>query len=87
MITRTYSVTDDCGNAINVTQTITVDDIINPTASNPAPVTVACSADIPPVDILVVVDEADNCGTPRITSYNVCYTKLLRDDCDPFHIY
>jgi len=34
VITRTYSVTDDCGNTINVTQTITVNDITNPTASN-----------------------------------------------------
>ena len=33
VITRTYSVTDDCGNTINVTQTITVDDITPPTAS------------------------------------------------------
>jgi hypothetical protein len=36
VITRTYSVTDDCGNAINVTQTITIDDTTVPTASNPA---------------------------------------------------
>jgi len=34
-ITRTYSVTDACGNSINVTQTIIVDDTTNPTASNP----------------------------------------------------
>ncbi|MDZ7633738.1 MAG: hypothetical protein U5L72_04620 [Bacteroidales bacterium] len=40
VITRTYSVTDACGNTINVTQTITVDDTTNPTASNPAAVTV-----------------------------------------------
>ena len=38
VITRTYSVTDACGNTINVTQTITVDDNTDPTASNPAPV-------------------------------------------------
>ena len=44
IITRTYSVTDACLNQILVTQTITVDDNINPTASNPAPVTVHASA-------------------------------------------
>ena len=38
VITRTYSVTDACGNSINVTQTITVDDDTAPTASNPLPV-------------------------------------------------
>ena len=32
VITRTYSVTDDCGNSINVTQTITIDDVTDPVA-------------------------------------------------------
>ncbi len=63
VITRTYSVTDEAGNSINVTQTITVNDTINPTTSNPANVTVECSADVPAVDISVVTDEADNCST------------------------
>ena len=62
IITRTYSVTDDCGNQILVTQTITVDDDIDPTASNPAPVTVQCIGDVPAPDITVVTDEADNCS-------------------------
>ena len=47
VITRTYSVTDACGNSINVTQTITVDDNINPTASNPAAINVQCIGDVP----------------------------------------
>jgi len=61
VITRTYSVTDDAGNSINVTQTITVDDNQDPTASNPAPISVQCAADVPGSDITVVTDEADNC--------------------------
>ena len=65
-ITRTYSVTDACGNTINVSQTITVDDNINPTASNPVPVTVQCIGDVPAADITVVTDEADNCGVPVV---------------------
>ncbi len=67
VITRTYSVTDGAGNSINVTQTIIVDDITNPTASNPVGITVVCTADIPAEDITVVTDEADNCGTPTVT--------------------
>ena len=58
--------TDDCGNQILVTQTITVLDDIDPTASNPAPVTVQCIADVPASDITVVTDEADNCSTPIV---------------------
>jgi hypothetical protein len=60
-ITRTYSVTDECGNSINVTQTITVGDVTDPTASNPAPINVECSASVPAPDVTVVTDEADNC--------------------------
>lgn len=67
IITRTYSVTDACGNTINVSQTITVQDLTPPTASNPPPVSVECLADVPPPDISVVSDEADNCGAPVVT--------------------
>ena len=66
IITRTYSVTDDCSNQILVTQTITVVDDIDPTASNPAPVTVQCIGDVPASDITVVTDEADNCSVPVV---------------------
>jgi hypothetical protein len=61
IISRTYSVTDACNNQINVTQTITVDDNILPTASNPLPISVQCRSDIPAPDISVVTNEADNC--------------------------
>ena len=69
IITRTYSVTDDCGNSIPVTQTITVDDTIDPTASNPAPVTVECIGDVPVPDITVVTDEADNCTAAPVVAF------------------
>ena len=51
IITRTYSITDAAGNSITVTQSITVDDTINPTASNPAGVTVECIGDVPAAQI------------------------------------
>ena len=65
-ITRTYSVTDSCGNSINVTQNIIVHDTIPPTASNIPDTIVTCFDLIPPVDINDVTDEADNCGTPTV---------------------
>ncbi|WP_282083916.1 hypothetical protein, partial [Aquimarina aggregata] len=63
-ITRTYSVTDAAGNSINVTQTITINDTTDPTASNPSPISAQCSAPAP--DVTVVTDEADNCGTATV---------------------
>src|SRR5690606_6610397 len=53
-----------------VTTTLTVEDTA-PTASNPSPVTVFCSADIPSIDITVVTDEEDNCDqAPTVTHFN-----------------
>ncbi len=66
-ITRTYSVTDDCGNSINVTQNIIVNDDVLPTASNPADVNVQCISDIPPSDVNIITDEADNCSIPTVS--------------------
>ena len=66
-ITRTYRVSDDCGNFIDLTQSITIIDDIAPTASNPASVQVSCTADVPAADPGVVTDATDNCGAPMVT--------------------
>jgi hypothetical protein len=42
-ITRTWSYTDDCGNPASVSQTITVDDGINPDLYCPADITIPCT--------------------------------------------
>ena len=68
-VIRTYSVTDCSGNFINVSQNINVDDVTNPTASNPDPITVQCFSDIPGSDISVVTDEADNCDGAPVVAY------------------
>jgi gliding motility-associated-like protein len=65
-ITRIYAVTDACGNTINVTHTILITDPFSPTASNPAPISVECIADVPAQNIAVVTDEADNQGIPVV---------------------
>ncbi|NNK81884.1 MAG: gliding motility-associated C-terminal domain-containing protein, partial [Flavobacteriaceae bacterium] len=91
-ITRAYSVTDICGNSINVYQTIIIDDNINPTASNPYTLQISDSSSIPAPDINVVTDEADNCSIPTVafvseTSDNqTCPETITRiysitDDC------
>ena len=93
IITRTYSVTDDCGNVTVVSQTITINDITPPTASNPAGLTVECIGDIPAADISVVADAADNCTAIPTVSFvsdvsdgNTCPETITRtyfvtDDC------
>ncbi|UKN01503.1 PKD domain-containing protein [Paracrocinitomix mangrovi] len=96
VITRTYSVTDDCGNVIFVTQTITVDDVTDPTGTAPADVTVECIADVPAVDVNAITDEADNCTVnPTVTHMgdasdgNTCpeiitRTYRIEDECGNF---
>ena len=69
VITRTFSVTDACGNSTNVTQTITVHDVTPPTASNPIGVDVECIEDVPDADITVVTDEADNCDAALVVAH------------------
>ena len=49
-----------------MTQTITVADTIAPTASDPAPLSVQCSDDVPAANVAVVTNEADNCGVPVV---------------------
>jgi gliding motility-associated-like protein len=67
IITRTYIITDACGNTINVTQTFTIGDAILPTASNPLPINVECQVNVPAADPTVVTDEADNGVLPIVT--------------------
>ncbi|MBL4862299.1 MAG: PKD domain-containing protein, partial [Crocinitomicaceae bacterium] len=67
IITRTYRITDDCGNFTDVIQLITIGDSVLPTASNPVGINVECIADVPVPDPLVVTDEADNGATPIVT--------------------
>jgi len=69
-ITRTYTVTDDCGNFIDVDQIFIVNDVTPPTASNLAPVSYALLSDVPAGNLSTgdVFDEADNCtAIPTVT--------------------
>ncbi|MBT8271890.1 MAG: PKD domain-containing protein, partial [Bacteroidia bacterium] len=92
LIVRTYSVTDDCGNSIELIQTIFVNDDTLPTASAPAPISVQCMADVPVADPLIITDEADNCSIPTVAFVseqmdgNTCPITITRnysvtDDC------
>ena len=93
VITRTYYIEDICSNIDSCTQTITINDTTNPTASNPVTVTISCIGDLPVPDINAVTDEADNCGVPDVAfvsdvlvgdscTGSITRTYSVTDDCN-----
>ena len=63
-ITRTYKVSDACGNSINVTQTINVADTTPPVLSGQgADATIACSA----IPVFTAPTATDNCSTATVS--------------------
>lgn len=69
--TRTYVITDKCGNSAMTTQSVTVKDEEYPTFTVPAPITICRNADntytITPDVTGNVTDAADNCSTVVVT--------------------
>ncbi len=66
-ITRTYNATDDCGNSVTCTQTITVHDQTAPQITDPAPVSVQCMGEVPQPNPTLCT-ATDNCDpTPTVT--------------------
>ena len=89
-ITRTFTATDDAGNSMSATQTITVQDTTAPEfTSVPADYTAECSDEL----ILDDASASDNCGTVSIEvssetidgdaagNYTVVRTFTATDDC------
>ena len=64
IITRTWALTDDCGNTSTQDQIITVEDVTPPTASNPTQIVIAIGP-APAPDVNVITDESDNCTPNR----------------------
>ena len=88
-ITRTFTATDDCGNATTQVQTITVQDTTAPELVIPGDYTVECSDEIVLEDAVI----ADNCGDmvlvldqdtiltdQRIGQYTITRTFTVTDD-------
>ena len=70
VITRTWSLTDNCGNTTTHPQTITVVDLTVPTFTAPANIQISCEQDdLNPTITGDVTDEADNCSTGLQATY------------------
>ncbi len=73
VITRTYTLTDECGNSADVIQTINVDDSTPPTFTAPADVTIfkdaGCGYNASTALTGDVTDEADNCDITLVATY------------------
>lgn len=71
-ITRTWSVTDVCGNSNEYTQVITVSDTALPTFTAPGDTTVDCHVDLTPASTGTVSDVSDVCDPdPTVNSVDV----------------
>ncbi|MBI1223637.1 MAG: DUF11 domain-containing protein [Bacteroidetes bacterium] len=92
VMTRTWTATDDCGNSVSASQTITVEDHTAPTLSAyPADVTVTCVSQIPPAPSITASDDCDtdvpvlfvqsSTGNPAGCNYQLMRTWGAADDC------
>ena len=93
IVTRTWTFTDECGNASAVSQTITVEDTQVPVAPEaPAPLAVQCANDVPAAAELTATDNCSGTitGVPAdvVTpgdcpnSFVVTRTWTFTDECD-----
>ncbi|MBJ6369369.1 gliding motility-associated C-terminal domain-containing protein [Snuella sp. CAU 1569] len=96
VITRTWSLTDDCNNTTTHVQTITVQDITKPEFTAPADVTINCEDDATDLTLTGdVTDEMDNCSSGLDATYTdavatgncanesvITRTWSLNDGCD-----
>jgi hypothetical protein len=86
---RTYTATDACGNSVSATQEVTYNDIIAPTFTVPADVTVECDTDLSDLDVTGdVMDAADVCSADIVISYDDSYGEASSSNsiasCDLF---
>jgi hypothetical protein len=71
VITRTYTVTDTCGNSSSCVQEIRVVDDVSPLITScPSDTLVSCESEVPLADVSVIV-ATDNCSTIDSTNVSV----------------
>ena len=77
-ITRRYTATDACGNAMTCEQTIVVNDLAAPTITCPADITVSCAGNVPAANPSAI-NAVDNCDgdltitvAPDVITSGIC---------------
>ncbi len=79
VITRTWSLSDDCGNVTTQDQIITMQDTEAPTFTVPADVTLECDVNITDLSLTGdVTDEGDNCASGLEATYS---DEVVPGDC------
>jgi len=81
-ITRTYSVTDTCGNFIDVEQIITIHDLVPPVLVAPSPdLLIECQVNVPAMANLIWTDNCDGTGSVvgvDVSDGNLCPEIIIR---------
>ncbi|WP_317174321.1 HYR-like domain-containing protein [Aegicerativicinus sediminis] len=79
VVSRTWTLVDECGNTTSAVQTITIEDKTPPTFTVPVSLTFDCDADYNDLSITGdVTDEADNCSTNLDATYT---DSVSQGDC------
>jgi hypothetical protein len=89
IITRTWTLSDDCGNSTTQVQVITVDDVTPPVVVGPADVTIQCSDDVPAApetvaEFLLIpgTSVTENCSPVDSLSIVVSTGDLVGTNCE-----
>ncbi|MFN4254833.1 MAG: dockerin type I domain-containing protein [Saprospiraceae bacterium] len=80
-VTRVWTATDACGNAVQHTQTIFLDDNTAPVFALPLPqnITISCSDPVPPAATLTATDACDAGTTERVWINEIHYDNIGTD--------
>ncbi|MCF8280049.1 MAG: DUF11 domain-containing protein [Bacteroidales bacterium] len=92
LISRSWTATDDCGNTVSASQTITVQDLTAPALSAyPANLTLTCANAVPAAPTITATDNCDTdvpvvfsqttIGNPLGCNFQILRTWAASDDC------
>ncbi len=84
VITRTWKLTDTCGNYTEKIQTITVQDTIKPVFTVPADTIINCTQSIDPSNTGSIIDATDICDPLPVVTYTDASTQTNNGSCTDY---